>query len=150
MDATILSTGGEFPSHRALKRFFSQCGFRVEVAHNRSDWLVKARRLAPEVVVIDLDATWGGDAAVAAFWLEMGRGAETPAVFILGNAPPAALARRTGVAAHACFQKPVPMERLLDGVGLAMAQADLNRRVGRARPARRQPAPATRPQRCLV
>lgn len=132
MDATILGTDGEFPSHHALKRFFSQCGFRVEIARDRWQWLTKARRLAPEVVIIDLDASWGGDAAVAAFRSEMGRRAEKPALFIIGNAPPAALARRTGVPPGACFQKPVPLEDLLDHVGLAIAQLDLHRRTGRS------------------
>ncbi len=150
MDATLLSTDGEYPSHTTLKRFFSQCGFRVEIAHDRLEWLDKARSLMPEVVVIDLDASWGGDAAVAAFWSEVGRGARVPAVFVLGNAPPAALARRTGVPPTACFQKPVSMERLLDGVGLAMAQVDLHRRAEQASSTFRRSGRVLDEERCLV
>lgn len=149
MDATILTTDGEFPSHKTLKRFFSQCGFRVETAHDRLQWLAKARSLAPEVVVIDLDASWGGDAAVAALRSEIARGAKVPAVFIVGNAPVEALARRTGVPSSACFQKPVAMESLLDGVGLAMAQFDMQRRTGQPRP-RYRPIRPIQSERCLV
>lgn len=150
MDATLLSTDGEYPSHATLKRFFSQCGFRVEIAHDRLEWLAKARSLAPEVVVIDLDASWGGDAAIATFWSEVGRGVGMPAVFVLGNAPSAALACRTGVPPNACFQKPVPLERLLDGVGLAMAQIDLHRRAKQASPTFRRSGRVLEEERCLV
>ncbi len=150
MDATILTTDGEFPSHKTLECFFSRCGFRVEIACSPDEWLQKARKLAPEVVVIDLDASWGGDAAVAALRSEVARGAEIPAVFILGNAPSEALARRTGVPASACFQKPVSMEALLDGVGLAMAQVDMQRRTGRPRPRFGRPTQPIRMEHCLV
>ncbi len=57
MDATLLTTDGEFPSHHVLKRFFSRCGFRVEIARGRGEWLSKAHTLEPEVLVIDLDAS---------------------------------------------------------------------------------------------
>lgn len=150
MDATILSTDTEFPSHHALKRFFSECGFRVDVARSRGEWLIKNRTLLPEVLLVDLDASWGGDAAVAAFWSEIGRRADVPAVFILGNAPPDALARRTGFPATSCFQKPVSMERLLDRVGLAIALADLWHRTGQAHPARFPSDRVNDKQRCLV
>lgn len=149
MDATILSTDSAFPSHKTLKRFFTQCGFHVEIAHDRLQWLAKARSLMPEVVVIDLDASWGGDAAVATFWSQVHRGAGVPAVFVLGNAPSVALARRTGISRSACFQKPVAMERLLDGVGLAMARIDLNRRTGQAKSRHRRPVQPGRMERCL-
>ena len=142
MDATLLTTDSEFPSHHVLKRFFSRCGFRVEMARSRGEWLLKAHALEPEVAVIDLDASWGGDAAVAAWWSELAPDAESPAVFILGNAPPKALARRTGMPSSACFQKPVAMERLLDRVGLAMAQLDLHRRTGPPRTGFRRPTQA--------
>ncbi len=150
MDATLLTTDGEFPSHQFVKRFFSECGFRVEIARSHGEWLLKARRLDPDIVIIDLDASWGGDAAVAALWSEVVRGAEIPAVFILGNAPAEALARRTAVPTSACFQKPVSMEALLDGVGLAMAQVDMQRRTGRARLRVGRPAQPNWMEHCLV
>ncbi len=138
MDATLLTTDSEFPSDRVLKGFFTWCGFRVEIAHNQVEWLAKTRTLAPEIVFVDLDASWGGDAAVSAFWSEAARGATVPALFVLGNAPPRALSRRTGLPPCVCFQKPAPMERMLDAVGLAMAQFDLHRRTGFAQSMGRQ------------
>ncbi len=140
MDATLLTTGSEFPSDRVVKDFFTRCGFRVEIALNQAEWLAKTRKLSPEIVVVDLDASWGGDAAVSAFWSELARGATAPALFVLGNAPPSALSRRTGLPPSVCFQKPAPMERLLDAVGLAMAQFDLHRRTGFARSMGCQPS----------
>ncbi len=149
MDATLLTTDGEFPSPHVLKRFFSRCGFRVEMAGSRVEWLSKARTLEPEVLVIDLDASWGGDAAVAAWRSELAPNANSPAVFILGNAPPKALARRTGMPPASCFQKPVAMEALLDGVGLAMAQLDLQRRTGPTWPRSRHSTQLSGRERCL-
>ncbi len=148
MDATLLTTDGEFPSHHFLKRFFSECGFRVEIARSHGEWLLKARRLDPDIVIIDLDASWGGDAAVAAYWSEVARGASLPGVFIVGNAPAVALARRTGVPSSACFQKPVALECLLEGVGLIMAQLDMQRRTGQTRSRHRRPAQPIRKECC--
>ncbi len=150
MDATLLSTDGEWPSHNILKRFFAQCGFRVEVAHDRLEWLTKARSLAPEVLVIDLDASWGGDAAVRALRTGMRGGFAVPAVFVIGNAPPDALARRTGVPGPFCFQKPVAMDSLLDRIGLTVAMIDLLRKTGQPRPRRRPPNQPTNRELCLV
>ncbi|GEM_PF-3788287 len=149
MDATLLTTDSEFPSFPLLKRFFSRCGFRVEMARSRGEWLRKAHTLDPEVLIIDLDASWGGDAAVAGWRSEIARGAAGPAVFILGNAPPKALARRTGIPPWACFQKPVAMEALLDAVGLVMAQRDLQRRTVSPQPPSRRPIPRFSGEACF-
>ena len=148
MNATLLRVDGASPPDETLTRFFAQCGFRVEIARNRTEWLTKARLLEPDLVVVDLDAGERGEDAVAAYSPDVRRGFELPTVFVLGTASAEALSERTGVPAESCFQKPVPTEILLDHIGLIVALMDLLRRTGELRP-RRLPLnrPHERPKR---
>ncbi len=148
MKATLLRTDGGSPSPDALTRFFSHCGFCVETARSRREWLAKVQSLEPEVALVDLDVPWGCHDAAAALSPAVRRGFALPAVFVVGTAPAETLSRLTGVPLDACFQKPLQTENLLDRVGLAVALIDLLRRQG-GLPARRPPIarPAERPQR---
>jgi hypothetical protein len=46
-------------------------------------------------------------------------------ILIVGHAHPEALSQATRESRSSCFQKPLQMERLLNRVGLAMAQIDM-------------------------
>ncbi len=149
MDATLLLCDHQSASRDALKRFFSRCGFRVETACDGWECLNIVRSLQPDVLVIDSGAPRGGAAAVLAFLHESCFEFEMPFVLVVGNAPPATLSQRTGVPESSCFQKPLPSERLLDRVGLAIALIDLRDSRQRRFPA----APLGRPRQaepCLV
>lgn len=127
MDATLLVADGHAPSRTRLKQFFSRCGFRVATACDGLECLEKVRSLEPDVLVADFEMPWGGAAAVLAFLHESCFEFEIPAVLVVGDAPRRTLSRRTGLPEAACFEKPLPMEKLLDGVGLAVALIDLRR-----------------------
>ena len=144
MDARLLVADGQSPSRGALERFFSQCGFRVETAHDALECLSMVRSLQPDVLVADLEMPWGGAAAVAAFLREACSESGVPAVLVVGNAPREVLSQRTGVPESSCFQEPLRMESLLDRVGLAMALIDLRRNWPLRSSGRRLPQPNER------
>jgi two-component system response regulator AtoC len=149
MDATLLLCDYQSPSRDAVERFFSQCGFRVETAHDGLECLNKVRSLEPDVLVADLETPWGGAAAVVAFLHESCFEFEIPVVLIVGNSPPQILSQRTNVPESLCFQKPLRMENLLDRVGLAIAVIDL-RRNGHPRLDGRWPGRPDRAETCLT
>jgi len=142
MDATLLIADAQPTSREALGRFFTGCGFRMETAGDGLECLNKVKSLKPDVLVADLDAPWGGAAAVVAFLQESCFDCEMPAVLVIGNAAPQVLSERTGVPQSSCFEKPLRMERLLDRVGLAIALIDLRRDGKTPAKSRRRRRPA--------
>jgi DNA-binding NtrC family response regulator len=149
MDATLLIADIQSPSRDALEDHLTRCGFRLEGAGDGLDCLAKVRALEPEVLVIDWELPWGGAAAVVAFLNEIHFEFEMPTVLVIGNAPPEVLSERTGVPHSSCFPKPVQMDRLLDEVGLAMAQIDL-RTNGEASPSRLRLSHPCEKETCLI
>ena len=127
MDARVVIADAPSPSRHRMAHLLHQSGFHVETASDALECLGKLRWLEPEILVVGLELSWGGAAAVVAFLNESHFELRIPTIIVVGDAPPAVLARRTGVPLSACFQKPLRLELLLDRVGLAMARIDLRK-----------------------
>ncbi len=133
MDATLLIVEPESRSRTRFERFLSRCGFAVDTAEDAWECLAKVRSLEPDLLFVDLQNLPAGAATVAAVLSETRFTASMPVVLVVGDGAPEALAEQTGVPPSLCFPKPVPMERLLDQLGLAAALIDLR---GGGRPPR--------------
>ena len=125
MHATILIVDGWPASRSLLASCFCQSGFHVKVADNGLDCLIALQERCPQLLLVDLDSTWGGAPAVAAFFRGAAGRVEMPITVLLASESPDVTSRRTGVPESCCFQKPVSLEGLLDQVGLAVALIDL-------------------------
>lgn len=125
MHATILIADGWRPSRNLLASCFCQSGFHVELASDGLECLISLREQCPELVLVDLDSTWGGAPAVAAFLRRATRRLRMPITIVVANEDPEVAAKRTGLPQSCCFRKPVSVEGLLDQVGLVMALIDL-------------------------
>ena len=125
MNTTLLVAEEPSPSRDALRQFLSGCGFDVVTADDGLDCLARLRELEPELLVADWELPWGGAAAVVAYLNQSHFEFVMPVVLVIGDAPASLLSQRTGVPRSSCFPKPVPKERLLDQVGLAVALIDL-------------------------
>ncbi|MBN2296020.1 MAG: hypothetical protein JXM70_26545 [Pirellulales bacterium] len=127
MDATLLIYDVKSLSRDALESLFLGCGFRVETAGDGLECMDKLRSLHPDLLMADMEAPWGGAAAVVAFLHESCFEFDMPDILVLGNVSPKILSQRTGVPEPSCFQRPLHMEKMLDRVGLTVALLGLNR-----------------------
>ena len=131
MDAIPRITDNDVRRRGELRRFFSRSGFLVGAASDGLECLAKTVALEPDVLVIAL-AIPRSEAVVARWnhgWLVGGK----PLVLAIGDAPPATLSARTGVALGNCFTEPIRRVSLLDRIRMELAVRLLRRAEDRQR-----------------
>lgn len=84
--------------------------------------LTLLRDLEPSLLVLDVDALWGGvDGVLDCMDYDSSRPV-LPLVVVTGNEPPEVLSERTGVPRDQCLQKPLRYLALAEGI-LSAAEA---------------------------
>ena len=123
MRTGLLIAEADAELRRIYDRLSLILGFHIETAADGLECWTKLRACSPEVLVVDVEIPWGGGDGVLARLREDSDGGVTPAIFVTGGDQPEVLARRFGIAARNCFQKPFQVLALLDCV-CAVVTAD--------------------------
>ena len=121
MRTGLLIAEADAELRRIYDRLSLMLGFHVETAADGLECWTKLRACSPEALVVDVEIPWGGGDGVLARLREDCDGGATPAIFVTGEEQPEVLARRFGIAAASCFQKPFRVVALLDSVCAVIA-----------------------------
>jgi CheY-like chemotaxis protein len=122
-DVVLLVADGDAEHRDRVCRFFFQRGLKVEPASNGLECVTKIQVHEPDLLIVDLDMPWGGGDGVIAWLKETEGSSKTPAVLVLGNAPPEDLAARAGLPCRCCYQKPFQADEAANSDWLTSALA---------------------------
>jgi DNA-binding NtrC family response regulator len=112
-------------THEACGRLFADYDFDAHTADGGVECVTLVRDIEPSLLVLDVDALWGGvDGVLDCLDYDSSKPV-LPLVVVTGREPPDALSDRTGVPRAQCLQKPLRYLALAEGI-LAAAEAPQN------------------------
>jgi CheY-like chemotaxis protein len=116
MTDVLLIADADITLCRFYQEFFTGHGFRVETAATALECLSRLKRLAPAVLVIDLNLNWGGaEGLLTCLQEEIGH-RSVPPVFLTGTDPQEILRVPLAPPVIKYFEKPFLAAELLEPI----------------------------------